>query len=179
VTQVFIGGSRTVSRLNEVIRSRLSNMIEANLDILIGDANGADKVVQSFFADRGHSKVTIYCVGSNPRNNIGNWDLRVIEAVRGRRGFEHFAMKDRAMARDADVGFMLWDGKSRGTLHNIFHLLDQQKKVVVYLSPTHECVTLSTIDDLASLVEQQGLDGARQELKSLRSSRLLELAPAT
>jgi len=36
------------------------------------------------------------------------------------------------MADDATVGFMVWDGKSKGTVLNVFRLLKQQKKAVVY-----------------------------------------------
>ena len=42
---------------------------------------------------------------------------------------------------DADVGFMIWDGKSFGTLANVFRLIDQGKKVVVIVSSEETSVT--------------------------------------
>jgi adenine-specific DNA-methyltransferase len=36
------------------------------------------------------------------------------------------------MADVATVGFMVWDGKSKGTILNVFRLLKQQKKAVLY-----------------------------------------------
>jgi adenine-specific DNA-methyltransferase len=33
------------------------------------------------------------------------------------------------------VGLMIWDGKSIGTLLNVFRLLSQKKEVVVYTVP--------------------------------------------
>ena len=46
MTSVFIGGSRAVSRLNDTIREQLDNLIARGRQILIGDANGADRAVQ-------------------------------------------------------------------------------------------------------------------------------------
>jgi hypothetical protein len=39
------------------------------------------------------------------------------------------------MAQEATVGFMLWDGESRGTLLNVLRLVAQEKPVVVYVAP--------------------------------------------
>ena len=43
---VFVAGSRQISRLPAEVRSRLDTMIEKGFQILVGDANGADKAVQ-------------------------------------------------------------------------------------------------------------------------------------
>lgn len=48
---VFIGGSLNLSRLNDTIRARASNILQQKFTVLIGDANGADKAMQSYFAD--------------------------------------------------------------------------------------------------------------------------------
>ena len=39
------------------------------------------------------------------------------------------------MAQDATVGLMLWDGRSVGTLLNVFRLLNVQKMAVIYTVP--------------------------------------------
>jgi hypothetical protein len=39
--------------------------------------------------------------------------------------------KDLHMAREADYGFMIWDGQSSGTLSNILELLEMGNKVLV------------------------------------------------
>jgi hypothetical protein len=39
VTSVFIGGSRAISKLNDVIREQLDNLITKKCAIFIGDAN--------------------------------------------------------------------------------------------------------------------------------------------
>jgi hypothetical protein len=45
-TAVFVAGSRQIPRLPAEVRSRLGTMIEKGFQILVGDANGADKAVQ-------------------------------------------------------------------------------------------------------------------------------------
>ena len=44
---VFIGGSIGISKLNAAIRARLDDFMKRGNAILIGDANGADKAVQT------------------------------------------------------------------------------------------------------------------------------------
>jgi hypothetical protein len=133
MTKVFIGGSRHISRLPEAVRQRLDRIIEKGLPVIVGDANGADKAVQSYLSARHYRSVEVYCAGRLPRNNVGGWPLRLI-AVDERPGtLEFYKAKDRAMTDDATVGFMVWDGKSAGTLLNMLRLLSQQKKVVVYV----------------------------------------------
>jgi hypothetical protein len=148
---VFIGGSRRLSRLNSVIRARLDNMIERNHAVIVGDANGGDRAVQAYLAERGYRSVTVYCTNGDCRNNVGQWPVRSIAAT-DQRGFEFYALKDAAMAGDAECGFMLWDGKSKGTLFNIRRLLAAEKPVVVYLAAGHTCHTIRREADLTALV---------------------------
>ena len=100
MTTVFIGGSRAVSRLNEVIRGQLDDLIQKKCKIFIGDANGADRAVQQHFAVRGYGNVVVYCM-DRCRNNVGNWPIRPISHQGGKRDFSYFAKKDLAMAREA------------------------------------------------------------------------------
>ncbi len=37
------------------------------------------------------------------------------------------------MAKEADVGFMIWDFESSGTISNALELLEMGKKVIVYV----------------------------------------------
>jgi hypothetical protein len=153
MTTVFIGGSRAVSRLNEIIRGQLDDLIQKRCTILIGDANGADRAVQQHFAERGYRNVVVYCM-DRCRNNVGNWELEPISSDSGKRDFSYFARKDLAMAREARCGVMLWDGKSKGTLNNIYNLLHDRKKVLVYLSTSKEFRKLSDQADLDVLLSQ-------------------------
>ncbi|MGH9892206.1 MAG: hypothetical protein ACREA0_09540 [bacterium] len=152
MTTVFIGGSRVLSRLNRAVRDKLDDLIDRGCTILIGDANGADKAVQSYLAHRGYPKVVVFCMNSC-RNNVGQWQSRPITSPTGKRDFAYYATKDRVMVREARCGIMFWDGKSKGTLNNILSLLNEQKKVLVYFAPTKAFQKLSNEDDLRALLE--------------------------
>jgi hypothetical protein len=75
--KIFIGGSRAVSKLNAVIRARIDDVvISRGHTVIVGDANGADKAVQQYLADRHYPHVVVFCMESC-RNNIGSWPTRV------------------------------------------------------------------------------------------------------
>src|SRR5260370_1839620 len=132
MANVFIGGSRAVSRLNALIREQLDNLIAHQSTLLIGDANGIDKAVQRYLADRGYRSVCVYCM-HDCRNNEGEWPIRSIASSAKQKDFSYYSTKDRVMAEEAHCGLMLWDGKSKGTLSNIITLLGYGTKVLVYL----------------------------------------------
>ena len=156
--RVFIGGSRRIVRLAPEVRDRLDRIIERALPVLIGDANGADKAVQRFLAERKYSGVEVFSADPTPRNNVGGWPVRIVSSRSSRRDFEHYAAKDRAMAAEASVGLMLWDGESHGTLMNVMRLAAAGKTAVIFLQPQGSFVEIRTGDDLGSLLA--GLSGA-------------------
>jgi hypothetical protein len=112
----------------------LDRIIDREMTVLIGDANGADRAVQAHFASRGYNSVIVYCSKGVCRNNMGNWEVRWVDtdAPRGTRDF--YRAKDLAMARDANFGFMIWDGRSLGTLNNLITLIEQRKVITVYVT---------------------------------------------
>jgi hypothetical protein len=134
VNSVFIGGSRKLTRLTEVVHRRLENIIQKNLRVLVGDANGTDKAIQKFFFDRSYENVIVYCMKGGCRNNLGSWEKREISSDGQERGWRYYALKDTAMATDASCGFMTWDGRSKGTLNNVLNLLQDGKVSVLYFS---------------------------------------------
>jgi hypothetical protein len=152
--KVFFGGSRRLGRLNPQVKSRAENMITEGLQILVGDANGVDKAIQAFFSERGYDNVVVFYAGDLCRNNLGHWSMRDIKVDRARRDFRFFTAKDIAMSDEADYGFMIWDGESQGTVNNVLNLLERGKKVVVYLSPNKEFITLSIPADATELLKR-------------------------
>lgn len=164
MTSVFIGGSRAISKLNDVIREQLDNLMTKRCTILIGDANGTDKAVQTYFAQKLYPNVTIFCMADHCRNNVGGWSTRPITAPPKAKGFEYYAAKDAAMAQEAKCGLMLWDGESRGTLNNVLNLLGHGKKVMVYLGPYKSFYKLSNEIDLGALLARCDQDTV-QDLK--------------
>ena len=153
MANVFIGGSRAVSRLNALIKEQLDNLIAHQSTILVGDANGSDKAVQRYLADQEYRSVCIYCM-QDCRNNEGEWPIRSIRSSAKQKDFSYYSTKDRVMAEEAHCGLMLWDGKSKGTLSNIITLLSSGKKVLVYLSPEKKFHRLTTIEELNLLFER-------------------------
>lgn len=128
---VFIGGSRHASRLPAQVKERLNNVIENGFPVLVGDANGADKAVQKYLQESCYKHVTVFCSGEKCRNNLGQWRTHHVQLSKPSKGFQFYAAKDREMARKADFGLMIWDGKSVGTLLNVVRLVMAGKKAVL------------------------------------------------
>ncbi len=66
--------------------------------------------------------------------------------------FDFYAEKDRLMTHEADIGPMIWDGKSTGTLLNVTRLLRQRKKVVVYNVRRRRFSELRNLSEWAAFV---------------------------
>jgi hypothetical protein len=130
--KLFVGGSRSIRRLSSEVSQRLDRMLEKNLAVVIGDAQGADKSVQQYLYSKGYRDVEVFCAGGRCRNNVGNWPTRQVAVNSSRRDFDFYATKDLRMAQEASFGLMIWDGKSAGTLMNVLRLVKQNKKVVIF-----------------------------------------------
>jgi len=148
---VFIGGSRAVSKLNASLRGRLDDFVQRGDTILIGDANGADKAVQQYLADCDYRNVIVFCM-QECRNNIGAWSVRSVKSPSDRRDFSYYAAKDLVMVEEAKCGVMLWDAKSKGTLQNMLNLVAAGKRTLVYFAPTKDFHVLATEQDLQTLL---------------------------
>ena len=131
-----------ISDIDDNIRKRLDEFMRRNHEIIIGDCWGIDTTVQEYLWKNNYDKVTIYSSGNKVRNNIGNFKERNIPAG-NTKGFEFYRQKDIAMTNDADCGFVVWDGKSKGTLNNIIDLIEFKKSVDVYLTFNSTFYTLS------------------------------------
>lgn len=148
---IFIGGSRKISRLNKVILKKLDNIIEKGNSILIGDANGADKAIQKYLFSKQYLNVTVFCVG-NCRNNIGNWEIKLIEPTKKKRDFIYYSRKDNEMIGMAHQALLIWDGDSRGTLANLLNLLKYNREVNLYITKVkkfHKITKISELDDIS------------------------------
>lgn len=146
MTTVFLSGSRKISRINQAIRERLDNMVANKLSIIVGDANGADKAMQGYLAELAYSDVTVFCAGDRCRNNVGEWQTQAVSVSKELKGRDFYAQKDKEMAKLADFGLVLWDGKSAGSITNVLELLKLGKKVVVYYAPEKAFHTVSDIE---------------------------------
>jgi hypothetical protein len=120
--KVFISGSISMKWLEEKYIQYLENIVSRNHTVLIGDAYGVDKAVQQYFAKHNYQKVIVYFSGEKVRNNIGNRQTKQISNPENLTGKARYQLKDKAMADDCDFGIMFWDGKSKGTKHNMDYL---------------------------------------------------------
>lgn len=154
MTTVFLSGSRRVGRINDRIRNHIRNMIDQGFRIVVGDANGADLALQKFLAEIRYPNVIVFCSGKTCRNNVGEWDIRAVSVDPHLKGRAFYEQKDKAMAAEADYGFVLWDGKSTGSISNVFELLKRGKKIVVYFVPEKQFVTVSFLDDVKELLNK-------------------------
>ena len=152
--KVFIGGPREITALNADIEERLENIIKQGYDVLVGDANGIDASVQRFFSGNDYGRVRIYCMNDTCRNNIGGWPVKSITVQSSRRDFAYYTAKDLAMAHDADYGFMVWSGTSKGSLNNMLNLVELQKKVLVYFPPEKTFYSISSLSELEDAVRE-------------------------
>ncbi|MBY3474084.1 hypothetical protein HFN78_24700 [Rhizobium laguerreae] len=159
---VFIAGSITIKRLPSLFVEKIDSLLAANLAVVVGDANGVDRSVQQILEDRGATNVTVFCSGMTPRNNLGNWPVREIQSTAepGTKAF--FTAKDIAMAEIAEIGLMLWDAKSTGTLSNIIELTRRGKKAVVFVNKMDAFTIIRGVQDLQNLTDVMS-DGARDQ----------------
>lgn len=175
MTTVFVGGSRHVSRLDAEVRKRLDTIVANGLPVLVGDANGADKAIQLYLHSKSYENVEVFCTDGSCRNNVGGWAVRRVPAATSQRNAEFYSAKDRAMAQEATVGLMVWDGKSVGTLMNVQRLLNLHKKAVVYAVPEREFMEFRTLEQWDAFVssrsqalrtklqQRSGLEGGSRE----------------
>ncbi len=120
-----------VSEIDDKVKEKLNEFIKNGDEILIGDCWGTDTSVQKFLVESNYKNVTVYASGDKVRNNVGRFKVHKVKAD-DVVGFDFYRSKDIAMADEADCGYMIWDGKSKGTLHNIIDLNNRNKPVEIY-----------------------------------------------
>jgi hypothetical protein len=178
MTCVMLGGSRRISKLPADVRLRLDRLVERKLMVVVGDANGADKAFQQHFASISYPAVEVFCAGSVPRNNQGRWPCRQVSTTAKPGTFDFYAAKDKLMAEEATVGFMLWDGESAGTVLNVWRLLQRQKTSLVWLQASHQFLEVRSDDGWRQLVGQAN-DAARADIdKRIRGEAKVRAATA-
>jgi hypothetical protein len=158
------------------LTQRIDNILEKNYQILIGDANGADKAVQKYLFEKDYKNVVVFCMGNQCRNNIGRWQSEHIHAAKGKNGFDYYSTKDLKMAMESDYGFMIWDAISKGTLNNIINLLKINKKTLVYFCPEEKFYDVRMFDDLKGILSRCSKESLEKFEKDLNLSETLNTA---
>ena len=170
-TKVFIAGSMNIKNLDHKVKERIDNIVAQDFEVVVGDADGADTSIQSHLFNLGKAKATVFCSGQRPRNNVGGWPVQSVETnhAEGSRAF--FTAKDLRMAEIADIGLMIWDTKSTGTLSNVIELLVRKKKSVVFVNKIKTFKNVGTVEQFEELL---GLMSAHAKQKADEKIRLSE-----
>lgn len=151
--KVFISGSRSITQLGVEVEDLINYLIRNNYEFVIGDAYGVDALVQSHLLSMGVTKVTIYCSGEEFRNNFGKWPVQHVKTNHPKGSREFYTAKDICMAEVADIGLMIWDAKSIGTLNNIIELTALGKMSIVYINKHRLFKFISRIEDIKPIIK--------------------------
>ncbi|PZR04360.1 MAG: hypothetical protein DI536_34425 [Archangium gephyra] len=176
MTIVFLGGSRHVKTVHEMVLARLERMVLQQLRIVVGDAPGADSALQATLAARRYQHVEVFFTGKSPRNNVGAWPTRVVRTTERPGTAAFHSAKDRALAQMSTVGLMVWDGKSAGTVANAGRLVSLGKVCVVFLQPEERFVEVRTPADLEDLVAQSPAETQLEFRRRMRAELPAETA---
>jgi len=136
MSQVFISGSIAITQLSNDVKESIDKIITNQLEILVGDADGIDKLVQNYCLEKNYFNITVYSITSIPRYKASDrFQMKkvfVSEDIKKER--ERQQEKDKMMTVDSDYSLVIWDGKSKGSYANILQAMDNNKKVKVYLN---------------------------------------------
>ena len=83
---------------------------------------------------------------------MGDWPVQRVETSHSEGSRAFFTAKDIRMADVADIGLMIWDTKSTGTLSNVIELLARKKKSVVFVNKAKVFKNVSTVEQLEELL---------------------------
>ena len=142
--KVFIGGSRSIKELDKNVIRTLFDELNSNAKILVGDADGVDTEIQKFCKQHNYNNVLIYASNGKTRNNVGNFSVQNIFVDKNTYSKEYFIKKDIAMTNDADYGIVIWDGKSKGSLNQLYRMIRQNKPCRVYLATEKHWTTIES-----------------------------------
>jgi hypothetical protein len=178
MTTVFIAGSITIKHLDFKVQERIMNILHQEFDVIVGDADGVDTSIQRFLVDEQYQRVTIFCTGETPRNNVGSWTVHPVTTYHKPGSRAYFTAKDVAMAEVADTGLMIWDATSTGTLSNVIELLNRKKAAWVFVNKDQGFHAVKNVQGLERLLERMstparlkadGKIGLTEKLNTLRS----------
>lgn len=132
--KVFISGSIKIRVLPDAIKEQLKLICQKNEQVLVGDADGVDSLIQDLFCKKAYRNLTIYSIYSIPRYNADEYDSKYVFAndeIKSMR--ERQKVKDKQMSMDSDSSLVIWDGRSQGCFANIQRAFQFQKPLSIYL----------------------------------------------
>lgn len=147
MAKIMLFGSSTIFGVPADVIEWIRQYSAQGHEFIVGDCKGADTAFQKVLSSVGASRVTIYCM-DEARNNLYDFPVKsfitgyneetkqveivakdgstepfVIDGVEKAMDIPHnrqwYEFKDRFMIDECTMAIALWDGKSKGTLHNI------------------------------------------------------------
>jgi hypothetical protein len=151
--KIVLGGSRHLEFIPNEIADRLLEWMESSSEFLVGDAPGTDRAFQMFLKSKKYAAVTVYTSADEIRNNLGNWEVERVESGLKSKSSAVHAFKDRKMSQIADIGLMIWDCKSAGTLSNLIDLIGQGKNCYIWVAPDSDLYQFDNSSSLEKWME--------------------------
>lgn len=167
-TRVFIAGSMNIKLLDPQVKERIDNIVAQDFEVVVGDADGADTSIQLYLFNHRTAKTTVFCSGLRPRNNVGDWPVQRVKTSHAEGSRAFFTAKDIRMAEVADLGLMIWDTKSTGTLSNVIELLTRKKKSVVFVNKAKIFKNIATVEHLEDLLSYMSEDAKRKANEKIK-----------
>jgi len=175
--KIVLGGSRFIETIPRTLVDLLQEWVESGFNFLVGDAPGADLAFQKILQQLKAQSVIVHTSAGYVRNNYGNWISKEIDSGLKSKSNAIHAFKDRYMTLQADIGLMLWDCKSAGTLSNVIDLVEAGKSCKVWVAIDSK---LYNFDNQASLQNwlYQYPEARDEALKRLTTFRRREIKRA-
>jgi hypothetical protein len=168
--KIVLGGSRHIEFIPNEITDWLLKWMESASEFLVGDAPGTDRAFQVFLNSKKYSSVTVYTSAVEIRNNLGNWQVEKVESGLKSKSNALHAFKDRKMSQIADIGLMIWDSKSAGTLSNVIDLVNQGKECYLWLATESDLTRFDNPNSLEKFLENFP-EQAQEAMKRLNRYR--------
>jgi len=145
---VFISGSISIKKLPIEVINSINKIIEHNIHISVGDADGVDKLIQDFCLSQNYTNLTIYSIYSIPRYKASTkFNFKhIIPNKDIKKEREKQQEKDKAMTLESEFSFVIWDGKSKGSYANLIRALDNKRKIKLYNNINHKFMEQSKIN---------------------------------
>ena len=172
--KIILGGSRHLEFIPREISNQISEWMEVSAEFLVGDAPGTDRAFQLFLNSSKYNLVTVFTSADEIRNNLGNWPYERIDSGLKSKSSAVHAFKDRKMCEIADLGLMIWDCESAGTLSNVIDLVSNGKECFVWIAPDSELCKFDTISGLNGYLKgyPEVADEARKRLETFKKREL-------
>ena len=165
--KVFLGGSRKLDFVPDSIQELLKLYMNLEAEFLIGDAVGVDTKFQLLLSQFDYKNVTIFSSANYIRSNLGNWPSLHIDSGYKTNNAKKHSYKDRFMSTQTDVGIMIWDKTTIGTLANVIDLISLEKKCFLYVAGNPETFEIQNSNQLNSILNEysNALQEARKRLQ--------------